>query len=232
MNSSTATSPLERYAYNLTRLARQGMLSPLIGYDRLVTRIFDVLLRKAKSTRSYNPLLLDEDEMDRTRVILEVVRRMALGNAPEPLPSLQVIAPNFDMLCVPSSIMTLQEVPRNDPEAEVEKLTHLLSWPPSDSWNTLDILLSRFEAFFSVVQHTADPTLLVLNDFHRLISQEPWPSAVNLFSLLVPALARREIQFLGTSTLTHYRSSIERLAPIQIRVQGLVRRSDEALQQK
>jgi ATP-dependent Clp protease ATP-binding subunit ClpA len=74
--------------------------------------------------------------------------------------------------------------------------------------------------------------LLLLNDFHRLVGGGALPCAINVAPLLVPALARRQIQLLGVSTLAQYRQYIERDAGIQRRVQPVVLRSDEEIQYK
>ncbi len=62
-------------------------------------------------------------------------------------------------------------------------------------------------------------------DLTQLVSKERFP-------WLVPPLARREMQLLGTSTLPMYRQYIERDAGIQRRVQEIMLLSDEKLQQK
>jgi hypothetical protein len=55
------------------------MFSPLEGYERCVTRVFEILLRKEQMNSKYNPLLLDVDGMQRWGLLTEVVRRMAAG---------------------------------------------------------------------------------------------------------------------------------------------------------
>jgi ATP-dependent Clp protease ATP-binding subunit ClpA len=44
--SLTDSFPLERYGYNLTHVARQEVFCPLRGYERCVTRVFEILLRR------------------------------------------------------------------------------------------------------------------------------------------------------------------------------------------
>src|SRR5260370_37498375 len=90
--------PLERSGHNLTQLARQGFIPPLVGYEVSVARVFQILLQHEKSRNKYNPLLMDLDEMRRWRVVIEVVHRMAIGEAPDPLPTKQVIALNYEAL--------------------------------------------------------------------------------------------------------------------------------------
>jgi ATP-dependent Clp protease ATP-binding subunit ClpC len=229
--SSTDSFVLESYGYNLTRLAREWIFPPLKGYEAVVSRIFDILLRKEKTKLPYNPLLIDGDETRRWQVVLEVLRRLTTGDAPDTLPSLQVIAPNFVALCGASPAVVQQDVTGIGPGVE-GKLAQLLVWPSLDAWCASDVIFPRFEAFFSVSCQAENHVLLLLNDFHRFVGGDPLPDAINIAPLLGPALARRQIQLLGTSTLAQYRQYIERDAAIQRRVQPVVLRSDEEIQQK
>ncbi len=229
--SSTDSLVLESYGHNLTRLTCQRTLPSLKGYEAVVSRIFDILLRKEKTNHNYNPVLIDGAEMRRWRVILEVVRRLATGDAPDPLSSLQVIAPNFAVLCGTSPVTVQHDVTESAPEVE-ERLAQLLSWPSSDAWSTSDMVFPRFEAFFSAACQSENHVLLLLNDFHRFVGGESQPYAIDMANLLVPALARRQLQLLGVSTLAPFRQHIERDAAIQRRVQPVVLRSDKEIQQK
>ncbi len=84
-----------------------------------------------------------------------------------------------------------------------------------------EVVLPRFEAFFSAARQ-AEKQVLLLNDFHRLVGGEPVPYAINMMNLLIPALARRQIQLIGVSTLAPFRQYIERNAAIERRVQPVV----------
>jgi ATP-dependent Clp protease ATP-binding subunit ClpA len=221
-DSSPASFSLGSYGYNLTHLAREGMFSPLAGYEAIVARIFEILLRKEKSRLHYNPLLLADDELLTWRLLQEIVRRLAVGDAPDPLPSLQVIAPNYTALCGALSINTRETTGKAE-----EQLAQMVAWPPASTWKPADEVLARFQAFFPAALQSGHQMVLLLTDFHRLIGGEPQPYAVDVAPLLTPALARREIQLLGTSTLAHYRQSIERDAGIGIRIQAVALRSDE-----
>jgi ATP-dependent Clp protease ATP-binding subunit ClpA len=75
---------LQQYGYNLTHIAREGRNPPLRGYEAAVARLFDILLRWGDSRKKCNPLLLDEDEKRRWQVVMEAVRCMAAGEAPQP----------------------------------------------------------------------------------------------------------------------------------------------------
>lgn len=235
--------PLAHYGYNLTNLARQGLFSPLGEYEAVVERIFQVLLRQTPN--HYNPLLLDLDESRQWQVIHEVVRRMAAGEAPDPLPIRQVIALNYETLFAsdasenhpfekaPRSLMSDQR--REEPElSEDDLLDRMFRWPALENWKSPTLVLARLQALFLAVRQTKGQILLCILQFDRLLGNR-WREKnksyhIDAFSLLKPTLARREIQFLGTCTPKQYQQDIERNAAIGRRVQDICIHSDEELQ--
>lgn len=102
------SAPLERYGHNLTELAKLGAFSPLKGQDAVVNRMFQVLLREKKC----NPVLLDSHEARRWAIVTEVIRRMAIGDAPDPLPNKHVIVLDYEALLadLPEDIFRPREV--------------------------------------------------------------------------------------------------------------------------
>ncbi len=231
-SSPIDSSPLERYGLDLTYLARQGMFTPLIGYDVCIMRVFQILLRKEKTRRKYNPLLLDQDERYGWQIVTEVVRRMARGEAPDPLPTWKVIVLNYEALLAnladtpTSSLLPVQQ-------ASVEETGQIgeLIKPERRKSNMLSVALSRLQALFLAVSQAEEPVLLFVNQFHRLLQGEPERYPVDAASLLQPILARREIQFIGTCTPTQYQQHIMVDAAIEWRLQEVYIKSDEELQQ-
>ena len=71
----------DRYSRDLTRLAAQGGLDPLIGRDREVGRVVQILARRGKN----NPALIGEPGVGKTAVAEGLALRMAAGTVPEPL---------------------------------------------------------------------------------------------------------------------------------------------------
>lgn len=211
----------ESYGYNLTRIAREGMFPPFDGYDTVVTRVFDVLLRKERSPLHYNPVVITEDDILKWRVILEVVRRLAAGDAPGSLPSFQVVAPDFATLCGISSIPQPQEVREKASEGE-EWWVSLLSWPPEKAWSPSEEILSRFQTFLFTKRQAEEPVLFLFPDISRLLRGEPQSYCIDLAPWLVPELARRKMQLLGTSTRDEYRQYVERFGAIQPRMQPVI----------
>ena len=78
---------LERYARDLTELARKGKLDPVIGRDEEIRRVIQVLSRRTKN----NPVLIGEPGVGKTAIVEGLARRIVAGDVPENLKSKRVV---------------------------------------------------------------------------------------------------------------------------------------------
>jgi ATP-dependent Clp protease ATP-binding subunit ClpB len=79
---------LDKFAKDLTELARQGKLDPVIGRDDEIRRVIQVLSRRTKN----NPVLIGEPGVGKTAIAEGLAQRISSGDAPEGLKDKQVVA--------------------------------------------------------------------------------------------------------------------------------------------
>ncbi|HMV21370.1 MAG TPA: ATP-dependent Clp protease ATP-binding subunit ClpA [Rhodocyclaceae bacterium] len=80
--------PLEQYTINLNALALQGKIDPLIGRDKELERVIQILCRRRKN----NPLLVGEAGVGKTAIAEGLARRVVEGDVPEILGKANVYA--------------------------------------------------------------------------------------------------------------------------------------------
>ncbi len=79
---------LEKYTRDLTRMARQEKLDPVIGRDDEIRRVMQVLGRRRKN----NPVLIGEPGVGKTAIVEGLARRIAEGDVPETLTDKRVLS--------------------------------------------------------------------------------------------------------------------------------------------
>jgi ATP-dependent Clp protease ATP-binding subunit ClpB len=86
--AEATSSALDQYGVDLTAMAREGKLDPVIGRDAEIRRVVQVLARRTKN----NPVLIGEPGVGKTAVVEGLAQRLVAGDVPDSLKSRRLVA--------------------------------------------------------------------------------------------------------------------------------------------
>ena len=99
MNQQDNKKPLEQFGTDLTALAREGKLDPVIGRDEEIRRTMQILSRRTKN----NPVLIGEPGVGKTAIVEALAQRIVKGNVPASLRDKQLISLEISSLLAGAS---------------------------------------------------------------------------------------------------------------------------------
>jgi ATP-dependent Clp protease ATP-binding subunit ClpB len=93
-NAEAKYQSLARYSRNLTEMAKQGKIDPVIGRDEEIRRVLQILSRRTKN----NPILLGEPGVGKTAIVEGLAQRIVNGDVPENLKSVSIASLDMGLL--------------------------------------------------------------------------------------------------------------------------------------
>jgi ATP-dependent Clp protease ATP-binding subunit ClpC len=172
---------LEKYGRDLTSLAQEGRLDPVIGREEEVMRLMRILVRRTKN----NPVLIGDSGVGKTAIVEGLAQRIVSDDVPENLIGKRIVELDLGGMVAGSRF-----------RGEFEE---------------------RLKAAMDEIRRSNGEIILFIDELQNVVGAGAAQGAIDASNMMKPALARGELQTVGTATLDEYRNHIERDSALERR---------------
>jgi len=165
---------LEKYGRDLTELALEGQLDPVVGREDEILRLMRILVRRTKN----NPVLIGDAGVGKTAIVEGLAQRIVSDDVPENLIGKRIVELDLGGMVAGSRF-----------RGEFEE---------------------RLKASLDEIQRSKGEIILFIDELQNVVGAGAAQGALDASNMMKPALARGELQCIGTATLDDYRNHIER----------------------
>ena len=183
--SENKTPALENFGRDLTKLAREGKLDPVVGREKELERIAQVLSRRKKN----NPILIGEPGVGKSAIAEGLALRIVEGRVPRTLYDKRVVSLDLASLVAGTKYRGQFE--------------------------------ERMKAVINELEKNPD-IIIFIDEIHTIVGAGSASGSLDASNMFKPALARGEIQCIGTTTLDEYRQYIEKDGALERRFQKIL----------
>jgi len=172
---------LEKYGRDLTLLAEEGHLDPVVGREDEILRLMRILVRRTKN----NPVLIGDAGVGKTAIVEGLAQKIVSDDVPENLIGKRIIELDLGSMVAGSRF-----------RGEFEE---------------------RLKACMDEIQRSKGELILFIDELQNVVGAGAAQGAIDASNMMKPALARGELQCIGTATLDDYRNHIERDSALERR---------------
>ena len=184
-NIKSKTPVLDNFGRDLTRAAEENRLDPIVGRDKELERIAQILSRRKKN----NPILIGEPGVGKSAIAEGLAIRITQHKVPRTLFNKRVVTLDIGSVVAGTKYRGQFE--------------------------------ERIKAILNELEKNPD-IILFIDEIHTLVGAGNANGSLDASNMFKPALARGELQCIGSTTLDEYRQYIEKDGALERRFQKVI----------
>jgi ATP-dependent Clp protease ATP-binding subunit ClpC len=188
----SSTPTLDEFSRDLTRMAREGKLDPVIGRGEEVETTIEVLSRRTILSRrtKNNPVLIGDPGVGKTAIVEGIAQRIVNDEVPETLSGKRVLQLDLSGIVAGTQYRGQFE--------------------------------ERLKKVIDEARENPEAQILFLDELHTVVGAGAAEGSMDASNMLKPALARGELHVVGATTIDEYRKNIEKDAALERRFQPVL----------